>query len=600
MKTTFKYIFAIVSLFAFSSAAFAQSGTGEEPEQKYEGVHAEKSATYDFTTQKGEITLESFVEGFIKPAEQKPLDVVFVWDATGAMDAQLTEGKAKDIMGDIVSSFVEQVQKKVAESRFGLVTFRQDVVSTCSLTSNISTFESKYPTAFNSNGSGMNKGIDWALDEFGRTPRPDGQTTQNIIILITGGAGNVPDYVSNFTEFKKKGGIVVSVLVPKDKGYDQSYMEHMSSNYPNATSNTNLGPKNDKPIYYLYTQVPSDFTDFFDALAESITSVPDMGPTVMTKDVLSPSFMLPEGTTLDDISAYAVPCTGLVFDESGDVKDYIFAGKDSWKRFEITEGEYAEGADKSKVYGKITTDKNGNDQLELTGFDYKSNFCGPYYNEDGSKTDPKGKKYDVVGYKFVITLPIVLSSGNAASLTTNTEESGLYAQNGDQIAFFPLPEVYFAYITIVKKGLAQGESALFKVSKTIKGVTSEVCQVALTGDGNESVSKGIYAGMFEDGDTFTVAELTEWGWTYNLSGMKLEVGDAEIDDGIFEMIADDPTTEKVEGNEGKNAVFTFTNAKKEGITVKNAENAKLNHLKQGSVDGGVSSAGLAPYNGSAL
>lgn len=589
MKTTFKYIFAIVSLFAFSSAAFAQSGEGEEPEQKYEGVHAEKSATYDFTTQKGEITLESFVEGFIKPAESKPLDVIYVWDNSSCMNGNIGGKSAQLFLGDIVKDFVRQVQEKVPGSRFGLVTFSKNASVECELTEDSESFGFSLPSKTDGgNPSGNVEGLTTGLGEF--TPRADGKETQKVLIFLSGCHGFLSsDIVKTVAKFKQSGGLVVTVVIP-DRGAttdEIGYMEHASSNWPNATDydDEHIGEKGDPAIYALNTKEPEDLGAFFDALAKSITKVPDMGPTVMTKDVLSPSFKLPAGTTLDDISAYAVPCTEVVFDASGEITKYEFTSdKSAWKTLDIlefTEGQtYTEEKDitKVKVYAKLTTSSEGNDQLELTGFDYKTFFCGPVYSDSGSKTDPKGKKYDVVGYKFVITLPIVLSSGNAASLTTNTEESGLYAQNGDQIAFFPLPEVYFAYITIKKEGLAAGESALFKVSRTSGSTTTEICQVALTGDGKGTVSKGVYAGMFAPGDTYTVAELTEWGWTYNLSGMKLEVGDAEIDDGIFEMIADDPTTEKVEGNEGKNAVFTFTNAKKEGITVKNAENAKLNHL----------------------
>ncbi|MCQ2126779.1 MAG: hypothetical protein MJZ06_05040 [Bacteroidaceae bacterium] len=599
MKTTFRYIFAIASLFAISSFASAQ-GTGEEPEQKYEGVHTEKSSVYDFTTQQGTITLESFVEGSIKPAEYKPLDIVFVWENTGTMNSSISVEGASNAWGalqNVIGRFVDNVQEKAPDARFSLVTFSQNSEVNCHLTTDENAFFTSYPSKTGSNNKAYATSIETAIGEFSYNPRKDESgeliPTQNVIVYLVGGSVyDTPGIIEKSAPFKKNGGLFVSILIDGNgvKGKDPQYMEYASSNYPDATSYSSPGLiRTENVIYYKRTAALTEFNEFFDALAKSITSVPDMGPTVMTKDVLSPSFKLPAGTKLSDIHAFAVQCTGLEFDK-GEISKFIFESEQNkWKEFTIA--PYAEGtvnpegkdiSEVDKVYAKVTTSEDGNDQLEITGFDYKTFFCGPEYKDDGSQTDDKGKKYNVHGYKFVITLPIVLASGNAATLTTNTSESGLYAQNGEQVAFFPLPEVYFAYITIVKKGLAENESALFKVSKkTSGGVESEICQVALTGDGKGSVSKGVYAGMFTPGDSYTVAELTDWGWTYNLSSMTLFVGDIEVtdDNKIFEMIADDPSTENVkEGNEGKNAIFTFTNAKKEGITVKNAENAKLNHL----------------------
>lgn len=596
MKTTFRYIFAIASLFAISSVASAQ-GTGEEPEQKYKGVHTEKSSVYDFTTQQGTITLESFVEGSIKPAEYKPLDIVFIWENTGTMNSSISVEGASNAWGalqNVIGRFVDNVQEKAPDARFSLVTFSQNSEVNCHLTTDENAFFTSYPSKTGSNNKAYATSIETAIGEFSYNPRKDESgeliPTQNVIVYLVGGSVyNTPGIIEKSAPFKKNGGLFVSILIDGNgvKGKDPQYMEYASSNYPDATSYSSPGLiRTENVIYYKRTAVLTEFNEFFDALAKSITSVPDMGPTVMTKDVLSPSFKLPAGTKLSDIHAFAVPCTGLEFDK-GEISKFIFESEQNkWKEFTIA--PYAEGtvnpegkdiSEVDKVYAKVTTSEDGNDQLEITGFDYKTFFCGPEYKDDGSQTDDKGKKYNVHGYKFVITLPIVLASGNAAALTTNTEESGLYAQNGEQVAFFPMPEVYFAYITIVKEGLAENESALFRITKTSGSVKQEICQAALTGDGNESVSKGVYAGMFNDGDAYTVEELTDWGWTYELDGMKLYVGEIKPDDmvenGIFIMEA---ASDDEEGNEGKNAIFTFTNAKKEGITVKNAENAKLNHL----------------------
>ena len=85
MKKIHRYL---ISLLTFASVAalpaIAQSSSTDE-----ETMQQNKTATYDYETHIGEITLESYVPGEMKMAQEaKAIDVIIVMDFSGSMAAE--------------------------------------------------------------------------------------------------------------------------------------------------------------------------------------------------------------------------------------------------------------------------------------------------------------------------------------------------------------------------------------------------------------------------------------------------------------------------------------------------------------------------------
>lgn len=86
------------------------------------------------------------------------------------------------------------------------------------------------------------------------------------------------------------------------------------------------------------------------------------------------------------------------------------------------------------------------------------------------------------------------------------------------------------YITIQKKGLKIGESAMFDISTAKDGVPNPYISMLLTGDGNGMVKKRIALPQ----GTWTVSEKTDWGWSYSPKGNTSIVKEVNDDEQVFE------------------------------------------------------------------
>ena len=101
------------------------------------------------------------------------------------------------------------------------------------------------------------------------------------------------------------------------------------------------------------------------------------------------------------------------------------------------------------------------DMIEVKGFDYGNNFCGPETDEDGNVT------YN--GYKVIIEIPIMMddSAVGGPHVATNAPGSGIYV-GGVNIAPFVSPVVSLPVnLHINKQGLREGESAKFTVERAV-------------------------------------------------------------------------------------------------------------------------------------
>ena len=82
MENKFRYIISLLILsFALAVPAMAQTGDAGD-----ETIHQDKTASYDYETHVGEITLTSFVPGEMKEVQEgKAIDAIIVMDFSGSM-----------------------------------------------------------------------------------------------------------------------------------------------------------------------------------------------------------------------------------------------------------------------------------------------------------------------------------------------------------------------------------------------------------------------------------------------------------------------------------------------------------------------------------
>ena len=199
-----------------------------------------------------------------------------------------------------------------------------------------------------------------------------------------------------------------------------TYMDYVSSNYPNATSMTSGGTKADPANYYKTVSSAADLNNIFTDISQTIggTTV-KLGSTSVLRDVISNSFKLPEGADKSSIKAYSVDCLGKNSDGS-----YSWQDKSAWT---VISPENIELTDNNKT-------------INVTGFDYAANWVDQF-DVNGSQSH---------GKKLVVQIPIVPEQDATGSVKTNGDASGIYADSTvkDPVQTFPSPVVYIPYFTV--------------------------------------------------------------------------------------------------------------------------------------------------------
>lgn len=254
---------------------------------------------------------------------------------------------------------------------------------------------------------------------------------QKVVVMFTDGEPNGIKKVSGFEKEVANGAIAASKSI-KEAGATvytigcfgttpssdtDTYMNYVSSNYPNAASMDNGGTKANPANYYKTVSSAADLNNIFQDISHTIggTTV-TLGSTSVLRDVISDYFKLPEGYKDGDIKAYSVSCTG----KNGDT--YTWANTPD--------------ADKYTV----TVDPSDNKTINVTDFDYAANWVDQY-GVNGSQSH---------GKKLVVEIPIVPEQDATGSVKTNDDASGIYADSTvkDPVEKFPSPVVYIPYFTV--------------------------------------------------------------------------------------------------------------------------------------------------------
>lgn len=271
-------------------------------------------------------------------------------------------------------------------------------------------------------------------------PVPTGETRNRVVIVFTDGSPT--DYngfqknvansaISTANAIKAEGTTVYSIGIfsgadastagkEPDKDYEASgwltnyteaemsaacnwFMQKVSSN--NGTPRT--------PSYYLSAGDSASLNNIFQQISDQIEtggSETTLGSETVVKDIISPYFTLPAGTTASGIQIDTYDCTGK------DGNTY------TWSRT-------------SGGNGGASATVNG-DQVSVTGFNFSENWCGTETDAQGNTT--------VRGKKLVISFEVSPKSGflGGNDVITNAN-AGIYENGSAQtpVMTFEQPKV---------------------------------------------------------------------------------------------------------------------------------------------------------------
>jgi len=284
---------------------------------------------------------------------------------------------------------------------------------------------------------------------------------------------------------------VYSVSIINNPGRQtQVYLGKTSSNYLGATTmgnwsgtwnsdtamwNNGNGTRNTSTTNFSFSSTSQDgLKEVFETIAASSGgSDTDLGgSTVAVMDIVSANFMLPNGSDPSQIKVYTAQCTGGA-DKALTFGNKIPAKTNTARYHKLTrndDGTISWSTEDYDVDDDINVTIEGSNMIQVTGFDYTSNFCG--FDENG---DPRG-------WKVLIEIPVKMDpeAVGGANSDSNEPGSGIYADldgdgSLDPIITYDPPKVDLpTNIYIEKEGLKKGESAKFRIERVSKNASEEV------------------------------------------------------------------------------------------------------------------------------
>lgn len=333
-------------------------------------------------------------------------------------------GESTDAIGD--DTHTEYHNNTSAECNFTQIVKKLttvDAAGATELKEAVNKLAAKGPTS-------ADRGMEHAKNIIQSDPNKD---RQKVVVMFTDGApthwnGGDFDTVANGAiaaskSIKEAGATVYTIgcFGTTPSSDTDTYMNYVSSNYPNATSMTSGGAKADPANYYKTVSSAADLNNIFTDISHTVggTTV-KLTSTSVLRDVISDSFKLPSNYKDGDITAYSVDCMG----KNGDT--YTWANTPD-------AGKYT-----------VTVDPSDNKTINVTGFSYADNWVDQF----GVKDSPSGGTSH--GKKLVVEIPIVPEQDAIGSVKTNGDASGIYADSTvkDPVEKFPSPVVYIPYFTV--------------------------------------------------------------------------------------------------------------------------------------------------------
>lgn len=254
---------------------------------------------------------------------------------------------------------------------------------------------------------------------------------QKVVVMFTDGEPNgangtytgfvtsvANSAIANSKSIKDAGATVYTIgcfgsLSGNNKTNVDTYMNYVSSNYPNAASMTNGGTKADAANYYKTVSSASELESIFQEISSTAGGATlQLGAETVLKDVVSDYFDLPANAS-SQITAQSYSCTG--FDASGNP---IWSDTPDAASYAV------------KVDGK---------NVSVSGFNYSDNWVG--------KDTTTGAMHNP-GKKLVVTIPIEDNGTGMGTVPTNAETSAVYDKDGSLVCAFAVPTAYFPYFTV--------------------------------------------------------------------------------------------------------------------------------------------------------
>lgn len=324
-------------------------------------------------------------------------------------------GESTDAIGD--DTHTEYHNNGSAECNFTQIVKKLttvDAAGATELKEAVNKLATKGPTS-------ADRGMEHAKNIIQSDPNKD---RQKVVVMFTDGApthwnGGDFDTVANGAiaaskSIKEAGATVYTIgcFGTTPSSDTDTYMNYVSSNYPNAASMTSGGAKADPANYYKTVSSAADLNNIFQDISHTIGGATlTLGTETVLKDVVSDYFNLPENAS-SQITAKSYSCTKL--DASGNP---IWSGTPDNASYKV------------EVNGKT---------ISVTGFDYSANWVG--------KDTTTGDVHP--GKKLVVTIPIVDNGTGMGEVPTNGTDSAVYDKDGKQVCPFAQPTAYFPYFTV--------------------------------------------------------------------------------------------------------------------------------------------------------
>lgn len=320
-----------------------------------------------------------------------------------------------------------------------------------------------------------------------------------------------------------------------------TYMNNVSSNYPNASSMTDGWEEGEVTGKYYKDASEGGLEDIFRSIASEAGGNSNLNNTTITAvDVVSQSFNVPEGA--GNIVFYEAPVLS-IDEETGAV---TFVDKDHW----IPEPPGV----------SVVPDENDPHKITATGFDYAAKYCGfQEIKQDGVVVDKVPH-----GSKLVIEIRITMASDAVGGPLTDTNGpgSGIYLDGKNEL-LFESPKVDLPVNLQIKKvNMHVGESSKFKIQKisassipegsvpSANSSWTDVSSVFVTK--TSSVEEpSVWVRGLDPNFYYRILE-ENWGWSYNFvsasgTGYVPDVDDVDKDEDTKELIVGTKTvTNKLE------------------------------------------------------
>lgn len=260
-------------------------------------------------------------------------------------------------------------------------------------------------------GTLTNLGLEMGNGIFGANPIAEGEKRNRVVIVFSDGVPGWSGYDSDTansaitqagTAKNTYGATVYTIGI--FSGADATSAGNQNGNetekanwFMQKVSSNNGTPR--APSYYLSAGDADSLNSIFQQISNNITtggSATTLGSETVVKDIISPYFTLPAGTTASGIRIDTYACTGK------DGNTYTWSST-------------------SGGNGGATATVNG-DQVSVTGFDFSENWCGTETGANGTTT--------VRGKKLVISFTVDPKSGFLGGNDVITNASAGIYENG--------------------------------------------------------------------------------------------------------------------------------------------------------------------------